>query len=244
MSTAIVTGALGGIGRSICEVLQRRAYTVIALDRTPGSCAAAHFIRCDIRDFHTNPAHAAPVAAEIRRIANGRIDLLVNNAAHQVVKPVQELETADWDITLSTNLTAAFMLIQEFLPELEAARGSVVNVSSIHANLTKPGFVAYATSKGGMVALTKALAVELGPRGIRVNAVLPAATDTEMLRAGFEGNPKGYADLAALHPIGRIAMPEEVAQFIAYLASPAAGFITGSALQIDGGIGARLHDPV
>jgi NAD(P)-dependent dehydrogenase (short-subunit alcohol dehydrogenase family) len=244
MPHALVTGALGGIGQSICSVLEGKGYRVIAFDKRDGRCAASHFIRCDIQDFHVNPAGVEPVVREVRRLCGGTLELLVNNAAHQVVKPVGELKREDWDATLSTNLTAAFMLIQEFLPEIEACRGSIVNVASIHANLTKPGFAAYATSKGGLVALTRALAVELGPRGVRVNAVLPAATETPMLRAGFEGNPEGYAQLAAIHPIGRIAKPEEIAEFIAYLASDKAGFITGSALQIDGGMGGRLHDPV
>lgn len=244
MPTALVTGALGGIGQAICSVLESKGYRVIALDRRPGTCAASHFIQCDIRDFHVAPENIAGVIREVADYTGGKLDLLVNNAAHQVVKPVDELTREDWDVTLSTNLTAAFMLIKAFLPAIEAARGSIVNVASIHASLTKPGFVAYATSKGGLVALTNALAVELGPRGVRVNAVLPAATDTPMLREGFAGNPGGYEQLSAMHPIGRVARPEEIAEFIAYLASPAAGFITGSALAIDGGMGGRLHDPV
>lgn len=244
MPTALVTGSLGGIGRSICTVLRAHGWRVVAFDRSEGECASDLFLRCDIQDFHVAPDSVEPVVARVREFCGGRLDLLVNNAAHQVVKPVDGLTISDWDVTLSTNLAAAFFLIQRFLPELEAARGSIVNVASIHANLTKPGFVAYATSKGGLVALTKALAVELGPRGVRVNAVLPAATETPMLRAGFEGKPEAYAELAALHPVGRIARPEEIGEFIAYLASDKAGFITGSALQIDGGIGARLHDPV
>lgn len=244
MPHALVTGALGGIGQSICSVLEKSGYRVIAFDRREGECAATHSFQTDIRDFHVAPGKVAGVVDRVREITGGKLDLLVNNAAHQVVKSVEDLQTDDWDVTLSTNLTAAFMLVKTFLPEIEAAQGSIVNVASIHANLTKPGFVAYATSKGGLVAMTRAMAVELGPRGVRVNAVLPAATDTSMLRAGFAGEPEKYEHLAALHPIGRVARPEEIAEFIVYLASAAAGFITGSALQIDGGIGGRLHDPV
>jgi NAD(P)-dependent dehydrogenase (short-subunit alcohol dehydrogenase family) len=244
MRTAIVTGALGGIGQFICQTLLEKGYTVIAFDRRDGTCPCSHFFQCDIQDFHVAPEKVQSVVDQVREISGGKLDLLVNNAAHQVVKPMEKLEKVDWDVTLSTNLTAAFMLIQTFLSDLEQVKGSVVNVASIHANLTKPGFVAYATSKGGLVALTRALAVELGPKGIRVNAVLPAATETPMLREGFKDDPEGYAELARMHPIGRIAKPEEVAEFIAYLASPQAGFITGSALQIDGGMGGRLHDPV
>ena len=118
-----------------------------------------------------------------------------------------------------------------------------MNVSSIHAFETKPHFVAYATSKGALLTLTRALAVELAPC-VRVNAVIPSATDTGMLRAGFEGNPEGLAELGRYHPMGRIARPEEIAAVIAFLGSEAASFMTGSAISVDGGIGARLHDPI
>lgn len=244
MSTALVTGALGGIGQAICKVLRAHGMFVIGLDRLQGTCDADHFITCDIQHFHTDPDRVQEVVRQVRELTEGRLNLLVNNAAYQVVKPVDQLSREDWDVTMSTNLAAPFMLSQTFLHQLEVAGGSIVNVASIHAALTKPGFVAYATSKGALVAMTRAMAVELGPRGVRVNAVLPAATETPMLRDGFKNNPEGFAELAAMHPIGRIASPEEIAEFIYFLSTPAAGFITGSALQIDGGMGGRLHDPV
>eukprot|EP01051_Picozoa_sp_SAG22_P013355 SAG22_NODE_1484_length_4324_cov_4.105799_2_plen_186_part_00 len=184
--------------------------------------------------------------AAIRAICGGNLDLLVNNAAHQIVKPVAETTNADWEMVMSTNVSAPFCLIREFLPELKACRGSVVNISSIHANLTKPEFVAYATSKGALCSLTRALAVELGEYGVRVNCILPAATATPMLLAGFEGHGGAakFKELSAHHPAGRICEPKEIGEFVAFLGSPAARFINGSELQIDGGIGGRLHDPV
>lgn len=149
-----------------------------------------------------------------------------------------------WTELLGVNLVGPAMLTQLLLPELVAARGSVVMVSSVHANLTKPGFSAYATSKGGLVTLASALAVELGPLGVRVNAVLPAATDTPMLRAGFAKHPEGFKALGEFHPLGRICAPSEIASFISFLGdSSRSGFITGSHLAIDGGIGGRLYDP-
>ena len=117
----------------------------------------------------------------------------------------------------------------------------MVNVASIHANLTKPGFVAYATSKAALVGLTRSMAVDLGRR-VRVNAVLPAATATPMLTAGLGGAAELEA-LGAMHPLGRIARPEEIAAAVVYLASEAASFVTGTVLAVDGGVGARLHDP-
>ena len=235
-----------------------------------------------------------------------------HSAAYQIVKPMEETSSTEWDLVMSTNVTAPFCLIREFLPELKAARGPIVNVSSIHANLTKPGFVAYATSKvshavsgsqpsltalltldfrlmilltlvgcsgtfqGALCALTRALAVELGDSGVRCNAILPAATATPMLLAGFEGAPEKFKELSSMHPVGRICDPKEIGEFIAFLGSvrrfqltsasvykriygcsesasicahacrsqDSSRFITGSELQIDGGIGGRLHDPV
>ncbi len=146
-------------------------------------------------------------------------------------------------MTLNTNLLAPFWLIKRSLPMLRAAKGSIVNITSIHAALTKREFTVYATSKGAMVSLTRALAIELAP-DVRVNAVIPAATDTPMLRDGFRDNLKGLRELGDYHPLGRIAQPEEIAQVVFYLAGPHASFITGTAINVDGGIGASLHDPV
>lgn len=241
MPHALVTGALGGVGVALRRVLESKGYTVIGIDRGEGDPGEAGHVALDLRRLAGGAS--LPEIESIRPGLNGRLDLLVNNAAHQVVRPLEELTAEDWDATLQTNLLAPFWLTRAFLPELEAASGSVVNIASIHARATKPGFVAYATSKGALVTMTQAMAVELGPRGVRVNAILPAAIDTPMLRAGFEGDPEGFADLAAAHPAGRIAAPEEVAAVAAFLGSNEAPFVTGSTIEIDGGIGARLHDP-
>jgi NAD(P)-dependent dehydrogenase (short-subunit alcohol dehydrogenase family) len=112
----------------------------------------------------------------------------------------------------------------------------------VHARATKPGFAAYATSKAALHGLTQALAVDLGP-DVRVVGIAPAAINTPMLRAGFEGDPNAFAQLEAVHPAGRIGTPEEVATTIVWLASSAAAFMTGSVLWLDGGVLSRLHDP-
>jgi NAD(P)-dependent dehydrogenase (short-subunit alcohol dehydrogenase family) len=125
---------------------------------------------------------------------------------------------------------------------LREAKGSVVNIASIHAMATKSEFSLYATSKGALVTLTKALAIEIAP-DVRINTVLPAATDTPMLHAGFSENEKNFETLVEYHPLGRIAKPEEVARIALFLASPQASFMTGAAVNVDGGISACLHDP-
>jgi len=242
MRSALITGALGGIGLVTCEAFRDAGYNVVATDRRAGEFDGGHFVQFDIRDLHQRPDTAPDFLERVRSLIEGKLHVLVNNAAIQIVKPVDQLDVSDWDVTMETNLIAPFLLIKHMLPELRAARGAVLNVASIHAVATKPGFVAYATSKGALVALSRALAVEVGPE-VRVNAVIPAATDTPMLRAGFEGEPEKLDELGAMHPMGRIARPEEVAQVEVFLASSQASFITGSAIHVDGGIGVRLHDP-
>jgi NAD(P)-dependent dehydrogenase (short-subunit alcohol dehydrogenase family) len=169
--------------------------------------------------------------------------VLVNNAASQILNRTDDIRISDWDETLQTNLIAPFLFAQLLLPEIERAKGSVINIASIHSVATKPGFVCYATSKAALVGMTRALAVDLGPR-VRVNAINPAATATPMLLAGFEGRSEEFDELAKKHPLERIAQPWEVSKTAIFLASPDAAFITGACLHIDGGIGGRLHDPV
>ncbi|HNC04229.1 MAG TPA: SDR family oxidoreductase, partial [Agitococcus sp.] len=157
--------------------------------------------------------------------------------------PVEQLTLESFQISQNVNVTAPFLLIKALLPELEKVKGSIINIASIHAQLTKPEFVAYATSKSALVGLTQALAVEVGAR-VRVNAISPAAIATPMLQAGFEGNAAAYTALKSHHPCGDIGVPEEVANLAVFLASNQARFINGANISINGAIGARLHDPV
>lgn len=243
MQSVIVTGAAGGIGKAVCEIFRREGYKVIGVDSRETAGLDYEVIQFDISRLRNEDSDCSEFCAKMERRAEGRLDVLVNNAAVQIVKSVENITTADWDVTLDTNLLAPFRLTQRFLPLLRAARGNVVNVSSIHAALTKKEFTAYSTSKGALVSLTRALALELAP-DVRVNAVLPAATDTQMLRDGFKDNPDGLRELGSYHPLGRIANQDEVAQAVYFLASREASFITGSIMNVDGGIGACLNDPV
>ena len=244
MKTALITGALGGIGQALCSEFQQAGYFVIGTDKREGKCACDAFLHVDVRDLYTNTDIRAKVMADVRTIVGPHgLKVLVNNAATQVLNKTDDVKIEDWDATLETNLVAPFLLVQGLLSELEKAKGSVVNIASIHAVATKPGFVCYATSKAALVGMTRALAVDLGPR-VRINAINPAATATPMLLAGFEGKPKQFEELSKMHPLERIAQPAEVAKTALFLASDDAAYITGSVLHIDGGIGSRLHDPV
>jgi len=241
--TALVTGAYGGIGKSICEAFFEAGYRVIGVDRKDTGELPYEVLRFDISRLGSDDAARQSFYARVEELCQGRLDALVNNAAIQIVKPIEGITPSDWTETLDTNLLAPFWLIQRFLPLLRAAKGCAVNIASIHAIVTKSDFAVYATSKGALVSLTRALAIELAP-DVRVNAIIPAATDTPMLRAGFGDNLEGLEKLGEYHPLRRIARPEEVAKVAMFLADPQNSFMTGTAVNVDGGIGACLHDPV
>lgn len=241
----IITGALGGIGRSLCEEFHSHGYFVVAIDRAAGTVPAHVNIQADVREMVSDADARARLLEQLEEALDregGPLKGLINNAATQIRGGVESLSFAQWQETLETNLLGPFFLAQALLPRLEKSHGAVVNISSIHEKLTKSGFVAYATSKSALSGLTRAMAVDLGSR-VRVNAICPAAINTPMLEAGFAEKPEAFAALHGAHPTGRIGMPEEVAQLARYLVSDAPPFLTGSCLGLDGGIAGRLHDP-
>ena len=242
--TVLITGAAGGIGEMLCKEFSDEGYKVIATDKDSSSeTVCDSFIQFDLEDLSHSSSKANAFVDKVNdELINNKLNALVNNAALQVLGRTGDISREDWLRTLDVNLTAPFLLVQLLLNNLEKCSGSVINISSVHANATKPGFVSYATSKAALVGLTQALAVDLGG-GVRVNAISPAATATEMLLAGFEGDIKAYDRLQEMHPIGRIAKPSEVAKVAVFLASESASFITGTCVQVDGGISVRLHDP-
>jgi len=242
---ALVTGAAGGIGRALVQAFAQHGYNVLAVDHVPepAGFAGAHYLQLDLETLATDAADTGRAWAQINALLCGLgLDVLVNNAAVQVLGGVDTLTMADWQRTLNVNLLAPFALVQGLLPKLEQADGAVINISSIHARLTKANFVAYATSKAALSGMTRAMAVDLGRR-VRVNAIEPAAIATEMLKAGFEGQPAQYARLEACHPQGRIGTPAEVAALALSIASGDLRFLHGACVGMDGGISGLLHDP-
>jgi NAD(P)-dependent dehydrogenase (short-subunit alcohol dehydrogenase family) len=242
---AIVTGAAGGIGIRLAHTFADRGYRVIGLDSMPlrTDLACWQYIRVDLQQIVSDSICAAATIAAIKERLEGKgVNVLINNAAVQILGGVSSLSVADWHRTLDVNLLAPFVLTQGLLAELELAGGSVINISSIHARLTKANFVAYATSKAALSGMTRAMAVDLGGR-VRVNAIEPAAIATDMLKAGFADRFEDYARLESCHPQGRIGTPDEVAALALSLASGDLRFMHGSCVSIDGGISGRLYDP-
>ena len=244
MNVALITGASGGIGQALCSVFREAGYFVIGCDCNSGDGDYDEFIDINLQDLSKSQEKQSGWAREIReKIGANVLKVIVNNAAIQILAPTERISISHWNETLNLNLIVPFVLLQEFLPELESSCGSCINIASIHSVVTKPNFVCYATSKAALVGMTRALAVDLGPR-VRVNCISPAAIATPMLLAGFESCPGELNRLAGMHPLLRIGQPWEVAKAALFLASQDAAFITGTTLNVDGGLSSRLHDPM
>lgn len=244
----LITGASGGIGQALCEAFAQQNYVVVATDIKTADiniqAKCKHYLQLDLVDFVTSVEVRNKFRLDVLKLlGNVRLKVVINNAAVQLLGSVAAVSADDFVQSLQVNLTAPFFLSQLFLEELaKNQNSSIINVGSIHSSLTLPGFVSYATSKTALLGLTQAMAVDLGNK-IRVNLIQPAATQTEMLIAGFKGKAEELKMLSQVHPLGRIASPEEIAKAALFLASNDAAFISGAALRVDGGIGVRLHNP-
>ena len=240
----LITGSEGGIGSALAKSFATSNYRVLGLDIQPNNnCPVDEYLRIDLNSLVNDPAYRKEAIATIKQKLTGNaLTALVNNAAIQRVASFFELSDRDWLETMNVNLLAPAILTRELFPELARADGSVVNISSIHAIATKPGFSAYATSKAALSGLTRSLAIECGAT-VRVNAISPAAIDTEMLRAGFAANSEEFESLKRFHPVGRLGEPVDVAALCVFLCSEDARFLNGATIGLNGGIAARLYDP-
>jgi NAD(P)-dependent dehydrogenase (short-subunit alcohol dehydrogenase family) len=239
--SVFITGVLGGIGSALAKSFRANGFFVYGVDVREdfkGNCD--RFIRFDLNEFVKDATYRIRFTQIFDELVP-RLDVLVNNAAVQRLDRLENIKLDDWMETLNVNLTGPMMLSKLFLSRLEQSRGCIINIGSIHQQLTKQAFVTYATSKSALVGLTKAMAVDLEGR-VRVNAISPAAIETEMLRAGFEHDEKAIDELRKIHPVQRIGYPDEVAKLALFLASENTGFIHGANLTLDGGISSVLKD--
>jgi len=246
-NVVLITGAAGGIGRASVKLFAEKKWLVIGVDRNDfGEDFPQNglFIQADIarpEEMHT--------IFEKTHAFTDSLNALVNNAALQIAKPLIETTVEEWDAVMAANLRSVFLGVKLAHPLLKARGGAaIVNVSSVHAIQTSANIAAYAASKGGLLALTRAMAIELAPDNIRANAVLPGAVDTPMLRAGLgrghlggENMQDRLDNLARKTVNGRVGTPKEIASAIYFLAdNEQSSFMTGQALVIDGGATARL----
>lgn len=246
---AVVTGAASGIGRAgALEFGKEGARVVVADINGPGAEAAARQIMdsggaaiavaCDVAD----PVSVERLAARTLEVY-GRVDVLFNNAAIQVSKTVEGTTPEEWNRQMAVNVGGIFLCSKFFLPHLRATRGAIINMSSVNGFFVEPMCAGYCATKGAILALTKAMAIDHGRQGVRVNAICPGYIDAGLAEAYFQAQPDPAAARAAaggLHALGRVGRPEEVARVAVFLASAEASFMTGSAVVVDGGFGSGL----
>lgn len=242
--TAFVTGASQGIGAAIAVALARDGFDVALSSRRAEALADT------AAQVTAAGARALPVELDvlsetgIERAMNavlngfGQLDLLVNNAGVTSQKPALEITVAEWEAVIATNLTGTFFMSQQMGRHLVATKrpGSIINIGSTHGLVAMPLRVAYGSSKGGIMQLTRLLAIEWAEHGIRVNAIAPGATGTPSREAHLAENPAFREVIINRIPLRRLGVPEEMARAVCYLVSPQGSYITGQTLVLDGGL--------
>lgn len=242
----LITGVFGGIGYATAEYFNKKGWIVVGIDRVDrddDKKIINHYFNKDISN-----ANDILEIIDFIKIKYGKLDCLVNNAAVQICKSIDDITEEDWDEVFSSNVKAIFFTVKYAHKLLKEAEGAIVNVSSVHAFATSRDISAYASSKGAILAFTRSIALEFSMDKIRVNAVLPGAVDTGMLRAGLsrgllEGDDieQRIENLGLKHPSKKIGKPEEIAKAIYFLGDNSqASFITGQSLIVDGGALAQL----
>ncbi|MAG61009.1 short-chain dehydrogenase [archaeon] len=240
----VITGVAGSLGCALSTAFIERGYSVFGIDHVePATIDNIEYYRADLDRIVYNSTEKEALLDAIN-IWKGKsaIRVLINNAAYQYISKCHPIELEKITRTLNVNLIAPYILTSHLAEDLEKTKGSVINISSIHARLTKPGFSIYASSKAALSMLTKSLAIDFGGK-FRVNCIEPAAIDTIMLRDGFNDKTEKINELKSFHPQGRIAQPEEVANLAVKITEPGIDFLHGACIDISGGISSRLHDP-
>jgi NAD(P)-dependent dehydrogenase (short-subunit alcohol dehydrogenase family) len=247
---AIVTGAGRGIGEAIARKMatEGAAVTVAEIMSDNGAAVAASIQAAGGKALfaHTDITKAESVAAMVEQTvkAFGKVDILVNNAGKNFYYDATQMTEAEWEDAMNVDVKGVWLCCKYAIPEMvKVGGGSIINIASIHARMTVPGMFPYAGAKSMLVGMTRNLALDWGIKNIRVNAVCPGWVRTYLVQEWFDMQPDPAAAEEAVlkvHPMRRIAKPEEIANFVAFVASDEASFITGAELYIDGGLGARF----
>jgi NAD(P)-dependent dehydrogenase (short-subunit alcohol dehydrogenase family) len=243
----LVTGAARGIGKAVAVKAAEEGAAVALLDILPDELAitAAELKQTgatiasavgDITDEDAVRRTVADLTAELGK----PITVLVNNAGKNAYADATQMTVAEWDSVFDVDLKGAWLMARAVLPAMiEAKHGAIVNIASIHSSLTTAGMFPYAAAKSGLVGMTRSLALDVAPHQVRVNAVSPGYIATDLLEEFFDTIPNARETALSVHPLGRIGTPENVAEVVCFLASPAAAFVTGANWAVDGGLGVR-----
>ncbi|HZT28371.1 MAG TPA: SDR family NAD(P)-dependent oxidoreductase [Bryobacteraceae bacterium] len=244
---ALVTGGASGIGKGIVELFVQQGAAVGIFDiqgqaAREASAALGGNALAIVGDVASEADCAAAVEAVLRQW--GRLDILVNNAGIEITGTVVELAPEQWERQLAVNLRGAFLCARAAIPRMRDRGGAIVNISSVHAYVSYAGNAAYDASKAGLIGLTRTMALDHGPDGIRVNAICPGYIQTPLLEKWLRELPdpeSAMRQVLAFHPLGRIGTPRDIAQACLFLVSDAASFVTGASLVVDGAMTASGH---
>jgi NAD(P)-dependent dehydrogenase (short-subunit alcohol dehydrogenase family) len=243
---AFITGAGRGIGQAIAQKLASEGAMValaeIDLDSAQSAAESLRSQGCQAIPVQTDITQETDVQAAVTQVLErfGRVDILVNNAGKNFYFDATMMSEADWDSAMNVDVKGAWLCCKHILPSMIAARaGSIINIASVHARITAPGHFPYAAAKSALVGLTRNLALDYAPYNIRVNAICPGWVRTGLVQDWFDrqADPRAAeARVLSFQPLQRIGTPEEIANFVAFVASDEASFVTGAELVVDGGM--------
>lgn len=242
---AIITGTSGAIGQALAEKFKKSGYKICAIDiKEIQDQNVDFFIKTDLNQFVLNKNIQEITFKKIETwLEKNHIDILINNAAYQYVSTSHPIDETEFMTSYNINVIAPYILISHLKNKMTKNTGNIINIGSIHTKLTKPGFVAYATTKAALAALTRGLALDYEDT-VRINCIEPASVETPMLHDGFKNAPESMRLLESYHPQKRIATPNEIAELAFFISSEKIRFLHGACIDISGGISSRLHDPL